>query len=208
MKRISVLLALMLVGCAGEVRIIRPVAPQAGTNVKNISKSRDIVWNAAVPALGKQFFIINNLDKSSGLINISYSGDPERYVDCGEFSSYVKNAKGERTYRFPGASANQDYEVMTNNQLYFVNRKMSVEGRMNLIFEEVGLNETRVSANTRYVVTRHVAIRHVQGASTNRTDSVSFNSGSGASFPMSNDGQAVECVSKGTLESEVLSIIN
>jgi len=142
------------------------------------------------------------------LINISYTGDPERYVDCGFFSSYVKNARGERTYRFPGASANQSYEVMLNGQLFFINRRMSVEGRMNLVFEEIGPSETRVSANTRYVVTRQAEIRNVEGRSANRTDTISFNSGSGASFPASNEGQAVECVAKGTLESEVLALIN
>jgi hypothetical protein len=209
MKKVAAtFLVFFLVGCAGKIEITRPTAPEAGTNVKLIAKPRDAVWNGAVPNLGKQFFVINNIDRSSGLINISYSGAPEKYVDCGEFSSYVKNARGERTYRFPGASANETYQAMVNNNLLNINRRMSVDGRMNLVFEEIGPNQTRVSANTRYVVNRQVQIQNAQGQTANRTDSISFNSGNGASFPPStNDGQAVECVAKGTLEAEILSLI-
>ena len=30
-----------------------------------------------------QFFVSNNLAKSTGLVNLSYSGVPEKYLDCG-----------------------------------------------------------------------------------------------------------------------------
>src|SRR5690554_3895515 len=108
----------VLTGCAGKLDYHRPTTPVAMQNEKVIKKSRDQVWDDAVPALGKQFFVINNLDKSSGLINVSYSGDPERYVDCGRINSYVKNARGERTYDFSASSAAQQYEIMVNGHLF------------------------------------------------------------------------------------------
>jgi hypothetical protein len=198
-----------LAGCAGRVDFVHPDAPLRLENSKVINKSRDVVWNAAIPALGKQFFTINNLDKSSGLVNISYSGAPEKYIDCGQISSYVQNARGERTYKFAGASANERYEVMIPQGLFNVDRRMSVEGRMNLIFEEVGPTETRVTANTRYVVTKQVQIQSVANNQVaNKTDTISFNSGGGASFPGANDGRATECVARGTLETDVLSLMN
>ncbi len=95
-----------------------------------------------------------------------------------------------------------------NGHLLLINRRMNVEGRINLVFEELGTNQTRVSANTRYVLTRLVDIRPVQGMPSNRSDTISFNSGGRAAYPRSNDGQAVECVSMGTMEEELLSIIN
>ena len=101
-------LSLCVAACAGKVDYIRPTASVSPSfNVKTVERSRDAVWNASVPELGKQFFVINNLDKSSGLMNISYTGDPERYIDCGRITSYVKNARGERTYDFAGAKAQQ-----------------------------------------------------------------------------------------------------
>ena len=74
--RIAILLVAvsLVAGCAGKLDYVRPTTPAAAsTNYKIIDKPREAVWNASVPELGKQFFVINNLDKSSGLINISYS---------------------------------------------------------------------------------------------------------------------------------------
>ena len=92
-----------LAGCAGKVDYIRPTTQiSLGQNTKLIQKPRDAVWATSVPALSKQFFVINNLDKTSGLINLSYSGDPEKYIDCGRITSFVKNAQGEiSTVRSP-----------------------------------------------------------------------------------------------------------
>lgn len=198
-----------IVGCAGKVDYVRPsVQPTASSNAKVIEKSRDAVWNASVPELGKRFFVINNLDKSSGLINISYTGDPVKYVDCGQVSSYVKNARGERTYNFAGASAQQTYEIMNNNGLFFIDRKMSLDGRVNLVFEEIGPNQTRVTANTRYVINRQQIIRSAANNFPQTVShSISFNSGSSASFPAANDGRAAECAATGALELEILSAI-
>ena len=203
-------LSLCVAACAGKVDYIRPTASVSPSfNVKTVERSRDAVWNASVPELGKQFFVINNLDKSSGLMNISYTGDPERYIDCGRITSYVKNAKGERTYDFAGAKAQQTYEIMNPSVgLFFIDRRMNLEGRVNLIFEEVGPNSTRVTANTRYVVTRTQTIRNAaNNIPQTGTDTISFNSGGGASFPAHSQGQSVECVSTGALEREILSAI-
>ena len=200
--------AVSLVGCAGKVEFTRPNIVTIPDNVKTVNRSRDQVWNAAIPALGKQFFVINNLDKSSGLVNVSYTGAPENYIDCGHYTSYVKNAQGERTYSFPGASANQTYEIMDPQQgLFKIHRRLEVEGRVNLVFEQLGPLETRVSANTRYVITRKVVIQH-NNQTSNSTDSISFNSRGGASFPAAGNGQSTQCLSNGVLEADILKLIN
>lgn len=207
-RRLTMLLALLITGCAGRLDYVRPVTQPASENSKVIDKPREAVWKAAVPALGKQFFVINNLDQSSGLINLSYSGDPEAYVDCGRVVSYVKNLRGARTYEFAGAKADQSYEAMESSGLYAIQRKMSLEGRVNVVFEELGPDKTRVTVNTRYVLTRTTFVREVGGGNQNRTDSISFNSGSGASFPAASNGRAIECVPTGKLERDILALIN
>jgi hypothetical protein len=206
----SLLAVALFSGCAGKVDYVRPTAqPTAQINSKTIEKPRDVVWNAAIPALGKQFYVINNLDKSSGLINISYSGDPEKYVDCGRITSFVKNARGERTYEFAGAASQQSYEVMNNGSLFFIERKMSLEGRVNLIFEELGPSQTKVTANTRYVVTRQQTVRNpANNFPQTFSHNISFNSGGTSTFQAASDGRATECASTGGLEREILSAIN
>lgn len=204
----AVVLTTALSGCAGRVDYVRPAAPLRNDNTIVVDKPRDVVWNAMIPALGKQFFVINNLDKSSGLINISYSGDPEAYVDCGRVTSYVKNARGERTYDFPGAIASKHYEVMNQSGLFLILRRMTLEGRMNLIFEEAGPQRTRITANTRYVLNRERRVQHASSTiPVNLNDSLSFNSGQPASFPAGSDGRALECQPTGRFEAEVLSLI-
>ena len=174
----SLIFCFLVVGCAGRFEYHPPTSLAPQKNSVEINRSKNEVWQIIVPALAKHFFVINNLDKESGIINISYSGDPENYVDCGYIESYVKNARGERTYYFPAASANQTYEIMDmkqGGQLFFINRKMHLEGRMNLIVEEIASNKTIVTANTKYVLTKSGTVRNVQGASQSFSDTISFN---------------------------------
>ncbi len=204
-------LLLFVAGCAGTGKLdyTRPTTQVApASNFKTVDRSREAVWNASIPELSKQFFVINNLDKSSGLMNISYTGDPERYIDCGRVTSYVKNASGERTYDFAGAKEQQTFEVMYPSVgPFYVDRRLNLEGRVNLIFEETGPTTTRVTANTRYVVTQTIAARRANSIPQTRTDTQSFNSGAGASFSPNSLGQVMECVATGTLEREILSAI-
>lgn len=198
--------ALVLAGCAGQVRYEPPTGPVLNSNFKVVDRPRDQVWAASVPELGRRFFTINNLDKSSGLINVSYSGDPEAYIDCGQVHSYVKNARGERNYDFPAARERQQYEVMDRGLLMAIDRRMGLEGRVNLIFEEVDASRTRVTANTRYVVTRSQQIRAADGRQNSITDSTSFNSGGAGS--MGPVDTAITCKATGALEDQILKAIN
>jgi len=199
---------LFLAGCAAKQDYVRPPSPTAPSNWKVIEKPRDTVWNGSVPALGKQPFVINNMDKASGLINITYTGDPKRYIDCGQVSAYVKNARDERSYNFPGAAASKSYEVTLPQGLFRVDRKMALEARMNLVFEELTPTRTRVTATTRYLVTRTMLVTDANNKSNTLTDTISFSSGTGASFPAHKDGRATECVPTGLFETEVLSLSN
>jgi hypothetical protein len=206
----SLILCILASGCAGrfEYRPPNSIAPQK--NSIEINKSKNEVWKIIVPAIGKNFFVINNLDKESGIINISYSGDPEKYVDCGYIESYEKNAQGERTYYFPAASANQSYEIMDmkhSGSLFIINRKMNLEGRMNLIMEEIAPNKTIVTANTKYVLTKSGTVRNVQGASKSFYDTISFNTNQGARFPGSGSHSGTFCQANGNFEKEVLSLL-
>lgn len=206
----SLLLSYLVVGCAGHLEYRPPSSITPQKNSVEINKSKNDVWRIIVPALGKNFFVINNLDKESGIINISYSGDPEKYVDCGYIESYVMNARGKRTYNFSAASAHQTYEVMDMKQsgsLFFINRKMNLEGRMNLIVEEIAPNKTLVTANTKYVLTKSGTVRNVQNASSSFSDTISFNTNQGGRFPGSGSQAGTFCQANGNFEKEVLSLL-
>lgn len=206
----SLLLSFFVAGCAGRMEYRPPNCVTPQSNSVEVNKSKEEVWKIIVPALGKNFFVINNLDKESGLINISYSGNPEKYVDCGYIESYVKNARGERTYCFPASSAQQTYEVMDMNQaggLFVIDRKMNLEGRMNLIIEEIAPNKTLVTANMKYILTKSATVRNVQNVSRSFSDTISFNSNQSASFPGNGPRISTLCQANGMFEQEILSLI-
>jgi hypothetical protein len=56
----AVVLALVVAGCAGKVDYMCPTADPRVDHAKLIAKPREVVWNAAVPALGKQFWVNRN----------------------------------------------------------------------------------------------------------------------------------------------------
>ncbi len=214
MSKAKIFLTLSLVSffaaCAGRFQYFPPTTNPLPHNSVTISMSKDEFWKRIIPALGKSFFVINNLDKDSGIINVSYSGDPEKYVDCGQVNSYVKNARGERVYDFPAARAHQTYEVMDMEHgggLFFIERRMNLEGRINIIIEEISSKTCQITVNTKYVLTKSITARNVQGASSNFSDTISFVSGQQARFPGSGSFSGTLCQPNGKLEQEILAIL-
>lgn len=196
-----------LTGCVSTTTYQRSTQAKAVNSI-DISRPRSEVWKTAIPALARQFFVINNLDQASGLINLSYTGDPERYVDCGTLTI---TTEGREKITFPAARAQNTYQL-TNQQgiPVTVTRRMTLEGRVNIIFEEATPGSTRVTASTRYVVTREAEnYRAGTGQLLGQfRHSVSFNTNQVTNFPPSSGApEGIECHPTGALERDLLEII-
>ncbi|WP_085620203.1 hypothetical protein [Thalassospira alkalitolerans] len=202
----SITCMLLLSSCAGKLEYTPPTETIKTVNSIIIDQKRSYLWDKLIPKLSKEYFVINNIDKDSGLINVSYSGNPLKYVDCGYIHSYVKNANGERNYRFAASSPSSSYEVLTDT-LYFINRNMSLDGRVNIILEEIDSDKTQVTVNTRYVLTKKSTVTNVQGQSTNFNDTIYFNTAGQASFPNPGNIQQTLCIANGQLEKEILKLV-
>lgn len=183
------------------------LAPSYGRTV-SLAMPRDSAWRFVVGGLARSFFVVNNLDQASGLINVSYSGDPERYINCGRMNSKVSNMAGDRTYDFPAAKAHMRFEVMQGGSLYTIVRDLSLEGRVNLLLEGSGQDSSRVTVNARYVVQKQTSVVQA-GASVpqSSTETISFNSGASAAFSPSGNGQATVCGPTGELEKSLLAAV-
>lgn len=200
--------AVALSGCApSAVSYMPPVRSYSSDTSKVIARSRDAVWSAAVPSLGKDFFVINNMDKASGLINVSYSGDPHDYVDCGHVRTSFDNASGHHEYAFDGSAKDAVYTLYKYPLLVNVHRQMDLDGRVNIIFETVSDTSTKITVNARYVVRRQVNARASNGQGGNQSDSVAFSSRGHGAFPVTDNNQQTECVPTGKLERDILSLI-
>ena len=193
----------LLIGCAtGKFVYIPSDKPALVKNSLEVDKSRDSTWNQLIAGLSSGFFVINNMDKQSGFINLSYTGDPEKYVDGGELCHTVSNLRGERTYRFPASRANAQFEGMVGNTLCGFNRQLDLEGRINILLSELAPSHTRLTINTRYILSLKVTGQSVTGEQVAPyQETISFNTGQSTK---SNGGTTYR--SNGKLEETILEI--
>jgi hypothetical protein len=221
MKRILCVIIgmLLMVGCAplnGSMSYTPPEELVKYPTTVVISKSREAVWKEAIPALSKSFFVVNNIDKSSGFINVSYSGEPENYVDCGytDWSVENPNTKESRSGR-AGNESNTTLFRIHNRMLVKQDRKSSLEGRANLTFEEIDKNNTRFTVTVKYVFTRSGMLSTQQMDSNYRwhtltqpyTNTITFNSNTAGSFQYVAGAPTVWCKPTGKMELNILEII-
>jgi len=198
----SLLVLLFVAGCAGRFDYVRPVGSMTASHSVTVEKSADEVWRGLTSTLDPDQFAVHSLDKPSGLLVLMYRGDPERYVDCGRITSFVKNLRGERTYKFPAAAAFAEYELMTGKEILVVVRQMHLEARVTITSVGTGALRTSVSVDTRYVLTRTMTVRDTHDRARTTSDVVHFASGQEEAFP-----GVVTCQPNGRLEAEVLSAV-
>ena len=201
----SIFLMLSLAGCfSGKLTHSNPL-PTQRTQTSFISpQNKDIVWKKMIYGIGDSFFVINNLDKESGFINVSYSGDPCMFVDCGRiYSKVIRAAAREEIYDFPACKEYQSYKWVNKRGDYGITeRSMELNGRANIVIQEVE-NGTHVKVKVMYIVHHRGRLYNAESKLFDTYDeSISFTSNSGDSFP---DGP--KCVANGKFEKRILDIL-
>lgn len=186
-------------GCS-TISYSPPEARSVKENIVTLPVARDPFWKDFVSQLSGEFFVINNLDKETGLINVSYSGDPERFVDCGRV-----RISDER--EFPASRGAQTYRQWSALKEYRIDRQMQLDGRMNIIVQELDSRNTQLTVNTRYIVNRRMTATDSSGRLTSNTnDAASFNYGQDGMFTTLGESSPLVCRSTGALERQIISI--
>jgi len=128
--------ALLVVGCARG-----GYQPPTAASIRNetvVDRPFDQTWDALVRMTAQTFFAIDNFERASGLITLSFGADNiARFVDCGQFET----SGGVVTFSGPWATFVERYAGATLN------------GRMNLLVQREGANRTRVRVSARYILT-------------------------------------------------------
>src|SRR5579864_3356990 len=77
-------------------------APQVKVeNDQTVPSTSDATWDRLVRQLSRGFYVINNIDKASRLINFSFSSDaPQDYVDCGSTHRTFDKGDEHDTYDY------------------------------------------------------------------------------------------------------------
>jgi hypothetical protein len=167
-----------------------------------LKESKDKVWMKLIDGLGESFFVINNIEKDLGLINISYGDDPCRFISCGTLNSYVLNAQGKRKYDFPACIEYKEYEEFNKGNLFIIRRWITLEARASIIVQKRN-NGTWVKVNVKYVVIKNAKIYDPSYKFINtKLSHITFNSNGGESFP-----NGLKCYANGQFEKMILDIV-
>mgnify|MGYP001286665185 CR=1 FL=1 len=190
---------LVLSGCATSTANYTPPKEHSVVNTKSINKPFDTVWDSLVRELSSDFFVINNIDKNSRLINISFSSmRPSEFVDCGSTSRTFTNARGEQSYNYQTADSSNF--TFTNNQSHAFNvkRTTKLEGRTNIYVAPEG-SGTNVTVNTKYVITVNTLATTFDGRLAGN-DTFVFDPSTKQGF---SNGE-IKCFATGVIEARIL----
>jgi len=148
MKRflLSLVMTILLSSCAVKVEKItenvgKYVPPNIDdNNFKNsviINKNFDETWTSVIDFVSDSFFKIENLEKDSGSLTLSFgSKEVENFIDCGDF---------EYTLFFTGEEFKGSYIDYAKKGLMAV-----LEAKMSISIRNIDRKSTKISINTNY----------------------------------------------------------
>ena len=200
-------LAFIISGCAiSHVNYLPPEPTKQTAATITVKKSADDIWQSAISTLGSNFFVINNLEKDSGFINVSYSADPEKYCDCGVYNTDYSFQLTEKL-TFQGAKSRQDYWTVIpwpDRRCVKNRRTMALDGRINILIKDRSASECDILVNSRYQVTESIQSR-IADNTLYRSDSetIVFDSGNAGEF-----SSGTVCRPNGRLEKELLELLS
>jgi len=203
--------ALPLAGCAASSTSnhINPPSLEI-ENEATLNKPFDEVWDGMIANLAKSFFVINNVDKTSRIINVSFSADqPGDLIDCGTTTRTYKRGAVSENYSYKTTDP-ASYLISTPNGMSAaIQRTTSLEGRAN-IYVAPKDQKTNISVNARYVFTVNGTVtplneygQPVGYPSTQPPFSRSFETKEPGKFT-DPDGMSWSCQTNGTLERKIL----
>lgn len=196
-------------GCASKITTdMTPPQEYTVQETKIYDKSYDKVWKAVVESIGSSYFVLENIEKDSGILSLSFSAKaPKDFIDCGSIteSGVVQMQNYKLTY--DGTETNIVKKIVTNQGVPGESlRKFSLVGKSNILVKSVNKNETRVTVKTRYVVELEYTY-YIQGALApmKTLNTMNFTGNEIGKFDTNMNIQSLQCRSKGTLEKSIFN---
>ena len=163
-------------------------------------------WDAYVSELSKSFFVINNIEKESRIINVSFrSSIPGVYLDCG----YANRTFNNKSYHYE--VANSSYYQLSGKALLLIwniIRTTELEGRINIYMAPKG-NQTLLSVNALYIWSVHVKGTATDNPAYQTASTLTLDISSGKEGEKEDSqGEKIRCRSKGVLEKTLLELVD
>lgn len=173
---------------------------------KIINKEYNKAWDELVNNLTDNSFVINNINKDSGFINLSFStSNPNTYVDCGRWVGHFKNLRVDETYNFSGADNARFTSKYGNSVINTVTTK-ELSGRINILLQKITEKDLKMKVNVKYILkgtNKNTLLYPIQTDYTN-WDVVFSSKQAGRNTT----GGQTQCQTTGVLEIELLNYIS
>jgi hypothetical protein len=189
--------------CATSTNYSPPTKVAVNNSVK-INKPFEAVWDQLVKELSADFFVINNIDKNSRIINISFSSSrPSDFIDCGSTSRSSSHPLVNGVAQYNTADSTGYRTSNQIGQLFDVNRSTRLEGRSNIYVAPDGPG-TSVIVNTKYVLDIKTAVSTLDGRPAGQASkTIDFST----KTPSLSSGTEPGCATKGVIEAKILSFV-
>ncbi|WP_028112947.1 hypothetical protein [Ferrimonas kyonanensis] len=201
-KTLASALVLALSGCASSTLTYTQPELAPVTNQVVIDQPFDQVWDRLVRNLASDFFVINNIEKSSRIINVSFSSaSPTDYVSCGHSLRQLNNAQGTQIFEYDPAASTAFPFTNDHGLLFHAQRATRLEGRTNIYLAPEGTG-TLLSVNTKYVVKVNIDYSN-SSKQFLRRDDLTFDFSTRS--PYREGGvNGLQCAANGALEQRVM----
>lgn len=205
---LSTVLVLLFTACAQSTMNYTPPSNFNSNNIqttKVINKDYNKAWDELVNKLSENSFVINNMSKESGFINLDFSiTNPTKYVDCGRWNGHFKNLSGEANYNFSGVESSR-YTNMAGTSMVNVESRKTLSGKINILLQKIEPMKQTYKINVKYVLSG-IDTGHVVYPSqiVHQNWTVGFSS---KERGRNSIGQ-IECQTTGMLEADLLNFIS
>ena len=225
--RIAAVSLLALCGCATQGTSSYDYTSDKPTTIRNekvVPRPQAVVWDQLVRELSKSFYVINNIERESRIINVSFnSNSPADYVDCGRTRRTYQQGSDTETFDYAVAESSKYKAAVrrtdtTFSEFAIVDRHTTLEGRANIYVapDSADPGKTTVSVNTRYIFTSNIVgqlfLQNMYGQVIRAAPippqnplNVIFNTNKPTSVV--DAGQTITCFDSGKLESEILDMV-
>lgn len=193
---------LMLTGVAG---CAAPEAPELGYLPPSgrppversafVQQQPWLVWGNILDHLQQQGARVTDLDEAGGTLVMTYSGDPEPYVDCGWIVTYER----DDLERLPAAESDASFRRRRDGEVVTLERDLRLDARVDVQVEPSG-EDAIVRTDSFYVLTKTIASTETEQPL--HAETISFQSGQSGAF-----SSGTECQPTGELERPVFGAL-
>jgi hypothetical protein len=221
------LASVALTGCASQGTNNFNYTPSATNHIDNeiqVTAPYSQVWDKLVRELSKSYFVINNIDKESRILNLSFTTtEPTEYADCGRSHRTYTRGDQVENFDYPLAGSSVTKIALKNNEgpAFFkyavIKRDVTLEGRTNVYLApmEEDKNKTIVTVNTRYVLQvkinqRAYSEHFLNGNLYDRGehgDAITYAFNTNQPVEKTSEGLTTKCAATGKMEKDILGLV-